>query len=1399
MENKYYLGLDIGTNSVGWALTNEHYELVHLRGKSAWGVHLFEEAKTAEGRRTYRSNRRRKARQKRRINLLQELFAEEMAKVDSLFFIRLNNSNLFADDKEQALLGQKDTLFSDQNFTDKEFHKQYKTIYHLQKQLIEDKETKFDLRFIYLALHHLIKYRGHFILEGQDINVDNFGEHQINEGFTKINDYLTLNNLIESPFTKDKLAGFQRIVEKERGVNNTKRALKTLFATKDKFINSVLDFLASGKTKLGRLFVDFELAKEEGDLEIDLSSEDYENKYLEAEEIIGEDHVLLIDAIKQLYDYMVVARLMNGEKFFAHAMVTKYNKHREDLRKLKKLIKTHGDKETYDAFFKAADSLDNYSAYIGMTKIKGKKRSVKKPTKPNEVSAFFNRIKKIIKDIDNPQADDIRAEIEKGIFLPRVTSVENAQIPYQFYAYQATVILENAARHYPFLNKEEDGLTLKDKILKILTFRVPYYVGPLSDLHNVDDGGFSWVVRKNNEKVTPWNLDEVVDLDKTAEKFILNMTNKCSYLIGEDVLPKQSLLYEEYNLLNHLNVIQINGQRLSKAEKEALIEDVAKKQVNVTHKAISKYFANRLQKDVNITGFDVEAKVSLSSFHKFNRIFPGRINNEPANAALIKKLEDIIFLGTIYTSQSDYARRILKDKQFKEFFSSEELLKLSRLRFKGWGNFSRMLLSGFDSASKKASEGKSLTYQDEKTGNQLSIIEVMREESLNFNEILYHEKYQFHQLIREFNLDEKTTADVDDLLDSYYLSPAVKRSIRRVIKIVDELITVNYGIVPDKIFVEVTREDEATRKGKGRTTSRLEQLKAIYEKAIKDSKDFADSAKKLNEEGVEDAYVRPKRMYLYYLQNGKCAYTGEPINLKDADIDHIIPQSLKKDDSFDNLVLVKSKENKKKDDQYPLDLDVIRRQKPFWKQLKDIGLMSNEKYERLTRTKELTAEDLEGFINRQLVITNQANKAVAEILGKLYGTSTIVYSKASNVSDFRQKFDLIKGREINNAHHAHDAYLNVVVGNYFHTRFGARYYYRKKEKDEQKPRWNPKRAFDFSVTGCWDKNRDMATIKKMLKRRDILFTRMPIIGTGEFYDLQASKAGPNLLPFKENGPLSDTERYGGYSGKNAAYFAIVEHQVKKARERIFVSVPVLIDLKIKQGQTTLIDYLQTQLGLVEPSVVYSPIPLFTIIRRGKSLQYISGSMGEFKPIYARNAIEPYFDEFTFEYLCLIYKYFEQEAKRGKKKNDNQDSGVEQIEEVAEEPEQIQVIFTSNTDLRSKKEKERLRFITRENNEKVFKSLIEQIKKPIYETSYGIRRETIIENQNVFYGLDIKRQAEIIKTLHSFLKTGVPGKVDLNEFGVKSGELTISYKVDEFTIVKQSITGLYQKEINIQKV
>ena len=90
--NDYFFGLDIGTDSVGWAVTDMQYHILRRKGKSLWGVRLFDAANTAAERRMHRTNRRRLQRRKQRLLLLQELFSEEMNKKDPMFFQRLKNS-----------------------------------------------------------------------------------------------------------------------------------------------------------------------------------------------------------------------------------------------------------------------------------------------------------------------------------------------------------------------------------------------------------------------------------------------------------------------------------------------------------------------------------------------------------------------------------------------------------------------------------------------------------------------------------------------------------------------------------------------------------------------------------------------------------------------------------------------------------------------------------------------------------------------------------------------------------------------------------------------------------------------------------------------------------------------------------------------------------------------------------------------------------------------------------------------------------------------------------------------------------------------------------------------------------------------------------------------------------
>lgn len=53
-NNEYYIGIDLGTSSVGWAVTDQNYKILKYKDKNLWGTRLFEEGQTAQARREKR-------------------------------------------------------------------------------------------------------------------------------------------------------------------------------------------------------------------------------------------------------------------------------------------------------------------------------------------------------------------------------------------------------------------------------------------------------------------------------------------------------------------------------------------------------------------------------------------------------------------------------------------------------------------------------------------------------------------------------------------------------------------------------------------------------------------------------------------------------------------------------------------------------------------------------------------------------------------------------------------------------------------------------------------------------------------------------------------------------------------------------------------------------------------------------------------------------------------------------------------------------------------------------------------------------------------------------------------------------------------------------------------------
>ena len=1382
MENKvWYLGLDIGTASVGWAATDTEYKIIRKNKKRLWGVRLFEEATTAQERRTYRSNRRRLARRKWRLYLLEELFSEEIAKVDSNFYLKLRESKYHYEDKTHKVPF---AIFNDKDYTDKDYYKEYPTIYHLRTSLMTEKEP--DIRKVFLAIHHILKNRGHFLLQGQS-----FKDGNINNLIKELLELDILHHDLE--VNNEIIENIKNIAIEKKNLTEKINSLKKLFP-KEKQLLEVFRVILGGKSSLDKIFAIEEYKELDASVKsISFKEKVYEEVRHDYEQILS-NYIELLDLAKLVYDSIILSDVKKEGKTLSESKVELFEKHKADLAELKALVKSDSklSEEKKDELYRIIFKEDNDKGTNYVNYIKDSKEG--KGCSYDDFKKFL--VKELAKLEDSEEKNKILTDLELETFLPLQRTKDNSVVPYQIHREELIKILENAEKYYSFLKeKDESGYTVKEKIIQLLEFRIPYYVGPLNSHKKANEGGYAWSVRnkgKENTPVTPWNYSKVIDESASAEKFITNLTNKCTYLKGEEVLPKHSLLYSEFALLNELNALRYDGNRISIEARNTIIEKLFKEQgKKVTKKSIKDLLKAEgfINGKGEISGIDITVKNDLKSYRDFKKILGDKFNTE--------HVENIILWITLYGE----SRKLIKAKieaVYGDKYTKEEIAKMSRLTYKDWGRFSRKLLT----------EIVSEKLFNEETGECLNIINAMRYNNILFMELLA-DRFDYMSQIEDFNktLQREVTEIIPDILEDLYVSPAVKRSIWQTIRIVEELKKI-IGCVPAKIFVETTRSNTADKKP---TDSRKKQLEAVYknikdkeikelEKEINSTLDF--SIKKDRLSVVEPSKLKAKKLYLYYTQLGRCMYSGESIDINELfdnnkyDIDHIYPQSKVKDDGFTNTVLVKKVSNAEKTDKYPLGLDIqTKENKRFWKFLKEKKLITEEKYNRLVRTEEFSDEELSGFIARQLVETSQSVKAVASVLGELNPESAICYSKAENVSAFRQNFgkikdgnrksknteQLIKVREINDYHHAKDAYLNIVVGNVFDVRFTRNAYnFIKDKKDGRKYSLNNMFYTDVrnSNTIAWEMDKTVHQVDKVMNNNNILVTRRIAEKKGELYNATRHKAkkvkkakGVGYVPFKSSdNVLKNILDYGGFNSINIAYFSIVRYLLINKQGEIniirIIPIPVYIENSL-QSKRDLFNYIKKQLDDIENEkvknieIMYEKLREKTLLRLN-DFKYISGGKSGNR-IYCDSALQILLSEETEKYIKTIIKFRNW-------KNENKNGNLWEN-------------------------------VSKEENYKLYSKLLEKLNSGIFFNKKSNKFVELNEEttRNKFKQLKEEDQIKVlIEILNLLTCKKQPGK-DLDLIGITASRDLQNFdlsNLNQFSIIEQSVTGFYEKEITI---
>ena len=263
--------------------------------------------------------------------------------------------------------------------------------------------------------------------------------------------------------------------------------------------------------------------------------------------------------------------------------------------------------------------------------------------------------------------------------------------------------------------------------------------------------------------------------------------------------------------------------------------------------------------------------------------------------------------------------------------------------------------------------------------------------------------------------------------------------------------------------------------------------------------------------------------------------------------------------------------NSAKSDQYPLSVGIQNKMRAFWDMLKKNGLITEEKHKRLTRTTTFTAEERWQFINRQLVETQQSTKAVKTIMEEKYSEkgTEVVCVKAGLVSDFRHVYDLLKSRDVNDLHHAKDAYLNIVVGNVYNERFTRRWFDPYRDRYSIKVESLFKYPVEVAKIVVWRGDSGLNDVKRVMAKNTAHLTRYQFCRQGGYFDQMPLKAQEGLVERKKS---LDTTRYGGYAKTTASFFALIMFTVGKKCDAMIMPVELLCADRFLSDESFAVEY-----------------------------------------------------------------------------------------------------------------------------------------------------------------------------------------------------------------------------------
>lgn len=525
-----------------------------------------------------------------------------------------------------------------------------------------------------------------------------------------------------------------------------------------------------------------------------------------------------------------------------------------------------------------------------------------------------------------------------------------------------------------------------------------YYIGPGNEKSRTDYGIYTTELNEDGTYKTEHNL-----FDK--------LIGKCSVYPEERRGAGATYTAQEFNILNDLNNLIIDGRKLSEKEKRQIIDAVkTAKTVNMKN-IIAKAIGERAA-DMQMSGARVD-KNEKEIFHSFEAYNKMRRELETISFDINSfSTEELDIIGEVLTLNTD-RESIIKGFEMKGIKLSDEVLNVLIDTRKKNGT----LFSKWQSLS----------------------LRIMRE---LIPEMYVQPKNQM-QLLTDMGVFKKK-GDIfteynsipADIVTKEIYNPVVAKTVRITVRVLNALIK-KYGY-PDCIVVEMPRDknsDEEKNRIKAFQKDNENELKDIIKRVKSEygieitDKDFKNHSKL----GL--------KLRLWNEQGGVCPYSGKTIKIDDLlknnqlfEVDHIVPLSISFDDSRSNKVLVYATENQNKGNRTPFAyLSNVGREWDFHEFMNYVlttykGVKFSKKRDNLLFSEDIYKIDvLKGFISRNINDTRYASRVVLNVLQSYFEekecSTKIKVIRGAFTHQMRVNLKLEKDRDESYVHHAVDAML----------------------------------------------------------------------------------------------------------------------------------------------------------------------------------------------------------------------------------------------------------------------------------------------------------------------------------------------------------------------------------------